>query len=76
MERAKCAITNPGARWLRTVKPPSTAWLTTPRGRSTPSAARSRRNGRRTKARTPAATAESPTRPESSRLPYSMTAWV
>src|SRR3954454_13325293 len=47
MESAKWPMTKPGARWLRTVKPPSTAWLTTPSGSSTPNRARSRGNGRR-----------------------------
>ena len=48
----------------------------TPRGSSTPSVARSRRNGRRRKARKPAASAITPTSPERRRLPYSMIAWV
>ena len=58
------------------MKPPSTAWPTTPSGSSTPSIARSRRNGRRRHASAPAATAASPTSPEISRLPYSIHACV
>ena len=48
----KWAITNPGARFSRTVKPPSTACATTPSGSVSASNARSRRNGLRVKART------------------------
>ena len=58
------------------MKPPSTAWLMTPSGSSTPSTARSRRNGRRRNASAPAATAASPTTPEIMRLPYSIHACV
>ena len=75
-ERLKCAITNPGARWLRTVNPPSTAWATTPSGSSTASQARSRRNGRRVKASTAATTVITPTTPETARLPNSISACV
>ena len=52
IERRKCDITNPGASFSRTVKPPSTAWATTPSGSSSARIARSRRNGRRVKAST------------------------
>ena len=76
IDRQKCAMTKPGARRSRTVKPPSTAWATTPSGRSSPNSARSRRNGRRKKANPDTATASTPTSPENSRLAYSITAWV
>ena len=69
-------MTKPGARSYLTVKPPSTAWPTTPSGSSRPITARSRRYGRRRKASSPAAAAVRPTRPERTRLPNSMSAWV
>ncbi len=74
-ERLKCAITNPGARWFRTVKPPSTACATTPSGSSSARIARSRRYGRRVNASTAATTVISPTIPDTARLPNSISAW-
>ena len=65
-----------GRQMVSTVKPPSTAWATTPSGSRTASHARSRRNGRRVKARMAAITVITPTTPEMARLPNSMRAWV
>ena len=73
-DRLKWAITNPGARCSSTVKPPSTAWASTPRGSSTARIARSLRNGRRVKARTAATIVMIPTIPETARLPNSIRA--
>ena len=76
IDSAKWAITNPGARCSRTVKPPSTACATTPRGSAAASNARSRRNGRRVNASTAATTVITPTSPDSARLPNSISACV
>jgi hypothetical protein len=76
IDRQKCAITNPGARCSRTVKPPSTACAKTNTGRLTASHARSRRTGSRVNASTAAATVITPTKPEIARLPNSIGACV
>ena len=74
IERLKWAITKPGARCSRTVKPPRTACATTPSGSNTASTARSRRNGRRVNASIAAITVITPTIPETARLPNSINA--
>ena len=72
----KWLITRPGARWYLTTRAPRIAWPITPSGSSTPNSARCQRYGLRKKASTAAAITAKPTKPVSSRLPYSITAWV
>ena len=67
-------MTSSGARCEATTTAPSAAWPITPIGSSAPSAARCQRKGRRRHARSEAAITARPTKPVSSRLPYSMTA--
>ena len=69
-------MTQPGARPYTTVSPPSTACIITPSGSRTPRSARSRRNGVRKKAISPAAPAAMPTKLVSVRLPNSISAWL